>query len=662
MFGSCPANRLKNYTLTAIIAFIAHNSFSQPNDISLAESYPAEQLEEILISQPNWHPFPTIFEREAWEQIPEALQKEIMEHAEKYAEMEIPILPASLYLQFKRIGNRSNYQNIWYDRREWLHDLVVAECMENKGRFLDPIADLIWAICEETSWTWPAHIGPQKAGTGLPNPDDQVVALFSAQTSNTLVLTSYLLGDKLDSVSPLIRSRIEREVDRRILTPFLTKEFGWMGYRDRARNDHPNNWNPWVCSNVLVSALLSEKNEERRAKLVHKALECLDNFLTYYPSDGSCDEGPSYWGRAGASLFDCLEYLYGVTDGKIDYYDHSLIQEIGRFIYRAHIVDDYYVCVGDCDAQINISNELIYRYGKRIDDQNMQDLGAYDVDEQDLVKKVQRSTDLNRLLCLLFNGKELIEANPSTPPLVRDVWLSNPNMQLMAARDKEGSTKGLYVAAWGGHNAQSHNHNDVGNFIIFADGKPVVIDVGRPTYTRQTFSSRRYEIWAFQSEFHNLPTINGIEQENGRRFAAKDVSYDMDDSHAQLQMDITDAYPQKAGIESWNRMVRLNREQDVQIVDTYHLRQPSRDITENLIIAGNVEEQKPGQLILNDPEQTVKLLMEYDPEKVSAIVYTLDLEDGKLRSVWGDNIYRIRLNAKSEKKEDEWKIRFSIIP
>ncbi|MGC9327945.1 MAG: heparinase, partial [Candidatus Hinthialibacter sp.] len=254
-------------------------------------------MQQILIPSTEWHPFPTISERDAWERIPAFYKKQVLDRAQEYAQLDVSILPASVYLQFKRNGNRSNYQDIWYERRVRLHTLVIAECLENKGRFLDPIVDMIWAICEETSWTWPAHIGPQKAGADLPDVDDQVVALFSAQTANSMTLTSYLLGAKLDDVSSLVRPRIKREIDRRILTPFLEKRFGWMGYSDRANKRHPNNWNPWICSNVLLASLLMEEDEAQRVQQVHKVLDCLDNFLTYYPSDGSCDEGPSYWGR-----------------------------------------------------------------------------------------------------------------------------------------------------------------------------------------------------------------------------------------------------------------------------------------------------------------------------------------------------------------------------
>ncbi len=60
------------------------------------------------------------------------------------------------------------------------------------------------------------------------------------------------------------------------------------------------------------------------------------------------------------------------------------------------------------------------------------------------------------------------------------------------------------------------------------NGKPALIDVGRPTYTRQTFSGDRYKIWAMQSAYHNLPTVNGHMQEAGSQYAARKVSYQVD--------------------------------------------------------------------------------------------------------------------------------------
>lgn len=89
-------------------------------------------------------------------------------------------------------------------------------------------------------------------------------------------------------------------------------------------------------------------------------------------------------------------------------------------------------------------------------------------------------------------------------------------------------SEGLYLAAKGGHNAESHNHNDVGNFIVYADGYPAISDVGVETYTAKTFSAQRYDIWTMQSAFHNLPIINGFMQKNGGNFKAAAVNYEAD--------------------------------------------------------------------------------------------------------------------------------------
>lgn len=655
-------NTSKRFTPVLTIACIAIVSFASiSKGISLSELYPKEKLGNVLIPRTQWHPFPKAHEREAWTAIPENIRQTFIHLGEESLDKQVPSLPATVYLEYERIGNRSHYQNIWYERREMLHRLVLAECMEAKGRFLDAITNVIWAICEESSWTWPAHVGAQKAGVGLPDKSEPIVALFSAQTANSLAWTHYLLKRELDTVSPRLCERIEREIDAQILTPYLERnDFGWMGFRARADGRHPNNWNPWVNSNVLTAALLTEKDRERRVELIHKVLQCLDNFLVPYPTDGSCDEGPSYWGHAGASLFDNLELLYSATNGRFDVYDDPIIKEIGRFIYRVHIADDYFVSIGDCDARFALYHDLVFRYGTRIKDPYMQALAVSDVTEENLfeAEKVKRS--LGRILYSIFNIPAFLTAKASSAPFLRDVWLGNQDMQLMAARDKGGSSQSLYVACWAGHNGQSHNHNDVGNFIIYANGRPFIIDVGRPTYTRQTFSSRRYEIWAMQSAYHNLPTINGVMQTEGRRYAAKDVTYDSGEDFAQLKMDIAPAYTKEAGINSWLRTVRLNRGKDVQVIDSFDLKTPSQDIVQSLITPCEIIQDQPGKLVLKDTKEPLMMTLRYDPGTLRLQPEIIKIDDEQLSEVWGPRIYRLLLTPKTEIARDTWTLRFSI--
>jgi hypothetical protein len=251
----------------------------------------------------------------------------------------------------------------------------------------------------------------------------------------------------------------------------------------------------------------------------------------------------------------------------------------------------------------------------------------------------------------------------SAPPLPRDVWLPSDDMQLMAARDREGTADGLYVAAWGSHNAQSHNHNDVGNAIVYVDGAPVFVDVGRPTYTAQTFSGRRYEIWAMQSAFHNLPTVNGQMQKDGPAFRAKHVAYQATANSAALMMDIAPAYPAAAGINEWIRTAQLERGSRAVISDAFALKAPTRDLSLNLMTPCEVTETDPGTLRLAcgriGGKQDLVVLARFDARVQQAAVERIALDDPSLTSSWGDHLNRIVLTPREAVQQGTWKLAIS---
>ena len=620
------------------------------NKLMLSESYPKETLKNILVSKTDWYPFPTANERNSWMFLPEKTRQSHIARGERALNYDWPSLPATLFLQFARNGNRSNYERPSFNRRSTLCNLVIAECIEGKGRFIDDIVNGVWAICEESYWGVPAHMYMQKIGPGLPDIAEPTVDLFVAETVSLLAWTVYLLEPQLDSVSPLVCERIKQEMERRVLIPCLERDdFWWMGFKD----NRVNNWNPWCNSNWLTAVLLMETDEDRRLEAVHKILKSLDKFISGYPPDGGCDEGPSYWGRAGASLFDCLELLYSATNGAINVYNEPLIQEIGRYIYRAHIHDDYFINFADAPAKVSLAGDLVYRYGSRIADKNLSALGAF-AGAKRHAKNPYVSGSIGRQLPAIFNLSELLTAE-AYQPLLRNVWF--PNLQVMAVRSNERSSKGLFVAAKGGHNNESHNHNDVGNFIVYMDGRPAIIDVGVETYTKKTFSPQRYEIWTMQSAFHNLPTINGVMQEAGRKFAARNVTYKSNESYAQLTLDIAGAYPSEAGVDSWLRSIHLNRGKEVIITDTYELTDAASNLTLTLMTSCEVTVDKPGLLTLKEVpveanNQPFIIRIHYNANKLKVNLENIAIEDGRLKSLWGNRLTRILLRTDTPQLSD----------
>jgi hypothetical protein len=213
----------------------------------------------------------------------------------------------------------------------------------------------------------------------------------------------------------------------------------------------------------------------------------------------------------------------------------------------------------------------------------------------------------------------------------------------------------LFVASHAGNNGESHNHNDVGDFVVYSDGSPVIIDVGSGTYTARTFSKDRYKLWFNTSPFHNLPTVNNTEQREGGRYAAGDVAYQKTKSSSQLSMDIANAYPSEAGIESWNRSVKLDKStNNIWIKDRFELKNTTNNISQTFMTVCETDITSPGKIIFYLPGDQ-KVFLDYDAKIWKASKEKIALatpEDQGLKESWeGRDIWRILLQLKKTLKK-----------
>lgn len=616
----------------------------------LSKAFSKEKVADMIVE--DWQYFPSYKDHAAWKNLPDALKKEIIRRGDEALEYPWPILPASLYLEFSRNGNRSNFQAVYFERRNKLHDLVIAETLTQSGKYLDQVINGVWAICEESSWCIPAHISLQKDGrTPLPRPGEDAVDLFAAETGTTIAWTYYFLKEKLAEITPVLTQRMEMEMDRRILTPVLEREdFWWMGLGERRK---VNNWNPWVISNWLTSVLLMEKDPERKAQSVYKAMRCLDNFINGYPDDGGCDEGPGYWGHAGGSLFDCLDLLHSATAGKIDIFDHPLVKNIGGYITKAYIKQPYYLNFADASAKTTPNPDIVYRFGRAVNDSEMTAFAGLLVRENgdDYIYERWFARQLNAIFSYA-NLKKVATAEP----LPRDVWL--PGLEVFAARAEAGSSEGFYLAGKGGNNGESHNHNDVGNYVVFYDGLPVLIDVGVEEYRRETFSSERYSIWTMQSQYHTLPSINGQMQSPGRKFKGADLKYNADDKGVEFSIDIAGAYPPEAAVEKWVRTIDFPRKESINVSEQYKLREVKGETTLYFVTPCQPDLSHPGSVKLVDKSNRFTLFFMYPEKLFDVSMESISIEDRRLLPVWGEELYRLKFKVTNPKKKG--KLRYSL--
>ena len=392
-----------------------------------------------------------------------------------------------------------------------------------------------------------------------------------------------------------------------------------------------NNWCPWIISNLLFTLAVVEKDIYVRERVVTKAMYHLDNFLAGYEADGGCDEGPAYWNAAGASLFDCLELLDDLSGGRISIWDSELVKNIGDYIYKVNISGNRYVNFADCAPKTSPSAGMLVRFGEKT---NSPFLVAFGKKQAKYCDRVFSSSHVYRSLKWL-NTPYVTEESCPMP-----LYSVLPDLGVMTAREFEDGDKGMFVAAKAGTNDEMHNHNDCGNFMVYYNGNPVIIDTGVGEYTKQTFSPDRYKLWFMQSGYHNLPSFGGVDQMAGKQYRSTEKVFD--ESEHSLSCELKEAYPTEAGISSYVRRVSLTGGK-VTVNESVSLCE-KKEIDFHLMLASKPEILEGGKIAL--PEGRT---LSYDTS-LSAELEEFDPVGMNTKSAWDtEMLYRLHFKINADK-------------
>ncbi|MET3598476.1 heparinase II/III domain-containing protein [Martelella mangrovi] len=566
-------------------------------------------------------------DRDKWSSLPQDYAARLTKSAETCA-AEWPALTASGYRAFSLSGDRIGYETPYMRRRRMLNALALGECVTGDGRYLDRIIDGAMLIAEESGWQLPAHNVYIRDAKALPLPDPRrpVVDLFAAETGAQLAVLAALFETELDAVTPMIVARLDHEISHRIIRPYLEEHFWWMG-----RGDEPmNNWTAWCTQNVMLAAFARPFDQKTRRSVVEKAAASLDFFLKDYGEDGACEEGVLYYRHAGLCLFNALNILATVApDAFAPLWQAQKIRNIAEFIPHMHVAGDRYFNFADSSARAGFCGAREYLFGKAVGSTLLTDFAAADWKESPAPDEPEEINLFYRLQGAMTAGD--LAAHTAPRPTASDRFF--PSIGLMTARDNR-----FALAVKAGDNGDSHNHNDTGSFTLYRDGKPFLIDVGVENYTAKTFSPRRYEIWTMQSAFHNLPSFDGIMQQDGEAFAASDVAVSLEDDRACISMDIAGAYPGEAGVRRYHRAVALTKGKGIEITDTYR---GDRKATLSL-------------MVVERPEATAERITLPGLGEIAVegggrpLVEAIAITDQRLRAAWPDTLYRILIPLNGE--------------
>lgn len=599
---------------------------------------------ELLTNLPetlgDYYVAPRQEDRAYWTQLPEYIKAELRQQGKESKAQVWPSLPMSLYLQYTQQGNRINYEQPYFARRNQLNGLVLAQCVEDTDLYMNDILDAVFSICEESGWQLPAHNSyvRDQACDPLPKNNKPVVDLFSAETGAQLALVASLLEGGFRAIDTEITDRIQRELDTRIIQPYLQQHFWWMG----KGGERMNNWTVWCTQNVLVTAFSRPFSQAIRKAVICKAALSLDAFMKDYGEDGASDEGAYYYHHAGLCLLSCLHILSRVAPAAYKgLWAKSKIKNIAEFIAYLQITPGRYFNYSDCPAEIEALGAREYIFAEQLQSVRLKDYAA-GVWQQQTQHCLPKEISLLQRLQAIFVAADIDayqHRSADKSGKIEDKFF--PSIGLLVTQDVNFN---LMVKA-GSNDNSGHNHNDVGNLILYKNAKPLLIDVGCENYTSKTFSAQRYDIWTMQSAYHNLPTFNGVMQSNGAEYKATNIDVMLDENSASMVMDLASAYPVAAQINRYQRRVTFLKNQGIEIEDNVDFAAAMQNKGE--VVLSLMFSVKPrvniDEIVL--PNFAHIALTGVDNIRLDI----LPIQDSRLLASWPDTLYRVLISTKQTK-------------
>ncbi|MFN2151403.1 MAG: heparinase II/III family protein [Anaerolineales bacterium] len=425
----------------------------------------------------------------------------------------------TLYREFERTGLRGTFQSVYFARRAQLTRAVLEMIIGDISR-RDIIHDLLWSICEETTWVLPAHEEqgpaywdlhpsprqhPWGSHTALTRAPDSI-DLFAAETGASLAETIYLLGDQL---APEVCQRVRQEVERHIFKPYLAygRQHWWF------KGDL--NWNG-VCNGAIGLAFLRlEKDPQVLAEALEMVLEGFETYITRgFEPDGGSIEGISYWNYGLMYYVTLAELLRERTNGTLDLLAAPRMVDIARYPLAMALSPGTFVNFGDAQETLALEPGIVSRIAERTGVTSLKGLLISP-------EKLEGTGVSSAKLAIILRDAAWWDGQyPGFPGEAhQDRFLPDCAIVKFAGQTSQGQP--VIMVAKAGHNDGHHSHTDIGHFILHVAGESLLCDPGRGLYSREYFRQQRYENFFNNSLSHSVPRIGGHLQMPGPEFGGK---------------------------------------------------------------------------------------------------------------------------------------------
>ncbi len=441
----------------------------------------------------------------------------------------VPVVTDAAYLALQQSytpETRAAWDSLYRARLDRLGTLVLAEACEHRGRYLVPIAETIRALCAERAWVFPGY------DRRLADYEGKLITidLFSSAVGWQLATTDHLLGAALPAE---IRALIRTELGRRLFTPFRRMLAGeqpphWLRYG--------NNWVSVCLAGVAGAALAVLESPAERAFFAAAAIEHSRRLLEGYGADGYCSEGVGYWNYGFGRYVLLAGLIHQASAGRIDLLARPAVYPASAYGFRIELVPGVCPAFADADATTRPDPSLLaflnrrFGFGRPPAPAGATPTASRPAFVDDLFLRFQAPAHPANP-----------DAHSSLPPAAH-AWFPSGGVYLGRPADDAPAPR-LAVAWKGGHNAEQHNHNDLGSFVVLAGRRPVIVDPGQEVRSGRTFSAQRYESPLTNSLGHPVPRLGGVLQATGAQARAEILRTEFTAACDTVAYDLRSAYP-----------------------------------------------------------------------------------------------------------------------
>lgn len=463
-----------------------------------------------------------------------SVRKMLIDSYEEFSKKDLHI-SFDVETEFLKNGNRTEFQDKYFARRTILSICALLVIIyPDETKYISELEEIICCICNEYSWQLPAH----RPKDNWNRRDD--IDLFAAETGLYLVEIKYMLADRLN---PIIVDRITKEVEWRIMRSFETNTFWW--------EDLKSNWAS-VCSGSVGSIFLYE-DADRFEKISHRITACMENYLSGINDEGSTSEGAGYWSY-GFSFYTLYhDLLRRHTGGRIDGFKSAKVKRLSGFLTSLYFDEDNVVLFSDAEQgtkyPIWLPVFLKNEYGISMPPISKGDFSL-----------AKFSSAIRSLM--YYDENRFSKVEDSSKIYYEELqWYIEKN-----------SVYGFAVKA--GNNAEEHNHNDIGSFMVVYNKRVIFSELGAGEYTADYCGENRYTCLEPSALGHSIPIINDSFQLQGKEYYGN-----MTVNGNCVKVDMSNAYP--INIAKFYRQFEM-LEDRILLIDSYdvELNVKERFITE----------------------------------------------------------------------------------